>query len=532
MMPPFGSRAASRGRADEIGRLVQTLTILALLTPALAIALSRPHTEHSSQQAGISRQGTRPQRDPHAQKYDTYCAGCHGSTLAGGRAPTLLDDIWRFGGEDATIVQSIRDGRAGTEMPPFKEVLSDSDLKGLVAYIRCQAARAKDSAARAQNPAGQIVRAEQHTFKFEMVADGLATPWGLAFLPDGRLLVTERPGALRVIENGKLLPAIEGTPAAWTQQDGGMFDVEVDPNYTQNGWLYLSYSEPGENNTSMTAIIRGRIKGGKWVDQQTLYRAAANLFYPTNIHYGSRFVFDREGHLFYSIGDRGHETEAQDLSLPTGKVHRINPDGTVPRDNPFVGRAGALESIWSYGHRNPQGFAFHPLTGKLWSTEHGPTGGDELNRIESGHNYGWPLVTRGQMFGRGGPPPGAVPPATEKEGMDSPIVFWNPTIAPSGIMFYTADRFPEWKNDLFVTALGGEALRRLETDGDKVVHEEVLFKGFGRVRDVITGPDGYLYVALSIPGVKVSDTTPGAVFRLVPADATAKDNAIRSNGRR
>jgi glucose/arabinose dehydrogenase len=472
---------------------------------------------------------------PGAQAYTTYCVGCHGSTLTGGRAPTLLDETWRFGGDDASVRTSIHEGRAGTEMPPFKTLLTDEDITGVIAYIRAQALLAKNNAARAQNPAGQVLRTEKYTVKLEVVAEGLATPWGMAFLPDGRLLVTERPGSLRLIALGKPSPeanatlpkAIEGLPPVWTQQDGGLFDVAVHPDYARNGWIYLSYAEPGPDNTSMTTICRGRIKDGRWIDQQLLYHAPPAQFYPTNVHYGSRFIFDKDGHLFYSIGERGHESDAQDLSLPTGKVHRVNDDGTVPRDNPFVGRAGALGSIWSYGHRNPQGFAFHPVTGKLWSAEHGPVGGDELNRIEPGHNYGWPLVTSGKSFpSRSGAASGAAAtsattadaaPPTAREGMDSPIVSWTPSIAPSGIAFYTGTRFPDWSNSLFVTGLVGEALRRLETRGDEVVHEEVLFKGFGRVRQVVVGPDGYLYVALNIPGIRLSDSTPGMIVRLVEA---------------
>jgi glucose/arabinose dehydrogenase len=459
----------------------------------------------------------RPPADPSAQTFATYCVGCHGSTLAGGRAPSLLDETWHFGGDDASIRQSISEGRVGTEMPSFKSMLNAEQITALIAYLRAQAVLAKTSASRAQSPANQVVQTEKYAVKLEVVAEGLATPWGMAFLPDGRMLVTERQGALRIIEKGVLQPKpITGIPAVWTQQDGGLFDVAVHPDYARNGWIYLSYAEPGPDNTSMTAIIRGRIKNGAWVDQQTLYHAPAKLFYPTNVHYGSRFLFDRQGHLFYSIGERGHETEAQDLALPNGKIHRINDDGTVPRDNPFVGKAGAIETIWTYGHRNPQGLAWHPVTGKLWETEHGPVGGDELNRIEPGRNYGWPVITSGKNFARAGDPP-APPTESAHAGMESPIVFWTPTIAPSGIAFYTGSRFPEWTNSLFVTGLAGEALRRLDTDGDKVTHEEVIFKGYGRVRQVVVGPDGLLYVALNIPGVRLSDNTPGLIIRLVPA---------------
>jgi glucose/arabinose dehydrogenase len=516
-----------------------TLASSVAVTVAVAVVGLVAGTVISAGQAGVqagapaSAQPSRPPADPSAKTYATYCAGCHGSSLSGGRAPTLLDDEWRFGGDDEQLRQSISEGRPGTEMAPFKSVLNETEIADMIRYIRALAVRARTSAARAQRPAGQIIASKEHTFKLEVVAEGLNTPWAIAFLPDGRMLVTERSGALRTIAKGVLQPkAIEGTPAVWTQQDGGLFDVEVDPAYARNGWIYLSYSEAGPNDSSMTVIVRGRIKQDRWVDQQVLYRAPASGYWASNTHYGSRFIFDPRGHLFYSIGDRGREAQAQDLSSPNGKVHRINADGSVPRDNPFVGRAGSQASIWSYGHRNPQGFAFHPVTGKLWEAEHGPTGGDEVNRIEPGHNYGWPLVHFGVT------PPSASPSssaasapssssASSAATMDPPIVHWTPAIAPSGITFYTGDRFPKWRNHLFVTGLGGEALRRLETDGDKVVQQEIIFSGYGRVRDIVTGPDGYLYVALSVPGVRLSDATPGLIIRLVPAAAPTAPSSAR-----
>jgi glucose/arabinose dehydrogenase len=489
---------------------------------------------HAGTQAGTqagaparAQTGRKPDADPMAKTYATYCAGCHGSTLSGGRAPTLLDDEWRFGGTTDQLRQSISEGRPGTEMAPFKSVLNETEITDMIRYIRATAVRARTSAARAQRPAGQIISTQEHAFKLEVVAEGLTSPWAMAFLPDGRMLVTERSGALRTIAKGVLQPkAIEGTPPVWTQQDGGLFDVEVDPAYARsgNGWIYLSYAEAGPNDSSMTVIVRGRIAKGRWTDQQVLYRAPASGYWASNTHYGSRFVFDPQGHLFYSIGDRGRDVDAQNLSTPNGKVHRINADGSTPRDNPFVDRPGAQASIWSYGHRNPQGFAFHPVTGKLWEAEHGPTGGDEVNRIERGHNYGWPLVHSGMQPGM---PAAPVPPPSASLAMDSPIVHWTPSIAPSGIAFYTGNRFPKWRNHLFVTGLGGEALRRLETDGDKVVQQEIVFSGFGRVRDVVTGPDGYLYVALNVPGVRLSDTTPGLIVRLVPADAASAPSSAR-----
>jgi glucose/arabinose dehydrogenase len=295
-------------------------------------------------------------------------------------------------------------------------------------------------------------------------------------------------------------------------------DVAVHPRYAQNGWIYLSYAEPGPdntsltdrapNNTGMTAVVRGRIgKHNDWIDQQFIFHATPDLYTATHIHYGSRFVFDKQGHLFFSLGEHGKPEDAQDLSKPTGKIHRVNDDGTAPRDNPFVGRQGAVASIWSYGHRNPQGLAFDPVTGRLWETEHGPMGGDELNLIQPGHNYGWAVVSNGAQPGIS---------ASEREGMDSPIVFWTPTLAPGGIAFYTGTRYPKWKDNLFVSGLGGQQLRRLVIERDRVARQEVVFDNLGRVRDIVVGPDGYFYLATALPGRRLADTTPGFVLRLVP----------------
>jgi glucose/arabinose dehydrogenase len=238
-----------------------------------------------------------------------------------------------------------------------------------------------------------------------------------------------------------------------------------------------------------------------------LFRAKPEWYSSTNAHYGSRFIFDKQGHLFYTLGEKNNMVNAQDLSNPLGKIHRINADGSVPKDNPFVDTPGAIPTIWSYGHRNPQGLAWDPVTGKLWESEHGPQGGDEINIIEKGHNYGWGVITMGVQ-----------PGITERahEGMEQPVVYYTPTIAPSGITFYTGNQYPQWKNNLFVSALGGQQLRRLEIDGDKVTHQEQVFNQFGRVHDVIVGPDGYLYVTLQLPGQVLSASTPGMIARLIP----------------
>jgi glucose/arabinose dehydrogenase len=439
--------------------------------------------------------------------YAQHCASCHGPKLEGGAASSLLDEVWKFGGDDASVTASIRDGRPGTAMMPFKDILNDEQLRQLVFYIREQSGLAKGKPETKVDPEGAVIKSEKQTVRLEVVAKDLETPWGLAFLPDGRLLVTERPGRLRIVEKGKLLPPVSGIPEVWQVQDGGLFDVEVHPDYARNGWIYLSYAEPGPEKTSNTVIIRGKIRDNSWVDQQVLFKGGPETYGTQNAHYGSRFTFDRQGHLFYSIGDRGRSADAQDLSKPAGKIHRINDDGSVPKDNPFAGQSNALGSIWSYGHRNPQGLALDPSTGNLWSSEHGPRGGDELNRIEPGKNYGWAVVSHGLE-------PGIT--TSEQEGMVSPVVYWTPTIAPAGIVFCSSPRYPGWKNSLFVTGLGGQQLRRLEVAGGKVTHQEVVFNEYGRVRDIIVGPDNLFYVALSLPGQRLSDTTVGVIVRMVP----------------
>jgi glucose/arabinose dehydrogenase len=483
--------------------------------------------------------------NPTATLFTNSCAPCHGTDLAGGRAPTLFSERLLAANDDATLAAKIRDGVPNTQMVAFKGTLDDQQIWQLVAYIRTTAANLKDKPVFVPDPNNQIIKSEKQTFRIEVVAPGLETPWGLSFLPDGRLLVTERSGRLRIIEKDKLLPdAVQGTPNVWERQDAGMLDVAVHPQYAKNGWIYLAYTEvvPGyvapppappsaepaqaaagrgrgrggpPSPPSMTVFVRGKIdKSNRWVDEQLLYRAPAELYTPSGAHYGARFLFDNNGHVFYSLGERGDIANSQDLSKPLGKIHRINDDGSIPKDNPFANTPNAIPSIWSYGHRNPQGLAWDP-SGLMWESEHGPTGGDEINVIDKGKNYGWGVVTMGVQNG-----------ITERsrEGMEQPIVYYTPTIAPSGIAFYTGSKYPGWKNNLFVAALAGQQLRRLEISGRKVTHQEAVFEQFGRVRAVTTGPDGLLYVLLQNPtgagtGLSLSSSTPGMVIRLVPAAA-------------
>lgn len=352
----------------------------------------------------------------------------------------------------------------------------------------------------------QEVQTERHTLSLETISEGLNHPWGIAFLPSGDMLVTERSGTLNIItQDGKKTP-IQGTPEVVAKSQGGLLDVNIDPNYADNGWVYISYSEPdpdgGKGNS--TAVMRGKIDGDKWTEGEVIFRQAPK--YESNAHFGSRLVFSPEGHLFITLGDRYSRMEdAQTLDNHHGKVIRIWPDGSIPEDNPFVGQTNALEEIWSYGHRNVQGAAIHPDTGELWTIEHGPQGGDEVNIPKAGKNYGWPTITYGEDYGGG-----EIGIGTHKEGMEQPFYYWLPSIATAGSIFYTGDKFPKWKGDLLVTALRGQTIARLDLEEGRVLHEERMLEDATsfRIRDIEQGPEGFLYI--------LTDADSGQLIKLSP----------------
>jgi glucose/arabinose dehydrogenase len=339
---------------------------------------------------------------------------------------------------------------------------------------------------------------------------GLEKPWGLAFLPDGALLITEKPGRLRLFKDGKLSDPIAGLPEGIDPRDqGGLLGVALDPKFAANGLVYLSYAEVHADGKTNTAVARGRLVAGpqpRLEGTQTIWRQRPA--WDSTKHYGSRLVFGRDGTLFVTTGERSvvsGRMQAQNLDAALGKVVRINPDGSVPRDNPFVGRQGALPEIFSIGHRNIQAAALNPRTGELWEVEHGTRGGDEINIVRKGRDYGWPTVAYGIEYA-GGQITGGV---TQKAGTEQPIYYWDPVIAPSGMAFYEADLFPAWKGSLFVGGLASKRVSRLTLDGDRVTGEEWLFGDLGeRIRDVIVGPDGALYLA--------TDNAKGRVLRVAP----------------
>ena len=353
-------------------------------------------------------------------------------------------------------------------------------------------------------PPGDAIASEQATFRVELVTDGLEHPWGMAFLPDGDMLVTERPGSLRLVRDGVLDPTpIAGTPEVYARGQGGLLDVALDPGFAENDLVYLSYAGIDDDGRSSTRVARGRLLDGALDDVEVIFRS--NSARDGGVHWGSRLGFDAEGRLYVTVGERGNSETAQNLARHGGSVIRIEPDGSIPDGNPFIGKSGALPEIYSYGHRNPQGLAIHPETGRIWTQEHGPRGGDEVNLIEAGANYGWPEISWGINYG--GTPVGSG--LREKDGMAQPAHFWDPSIAPSGMTFYDGEAFPEWQGDLFVGALKFQLIARLEMEGDRVVGEERLLEGeLGRIRDVRTGPDGLLYI--------LTDASNGALYRVAP----------------
>jgi glucose/arabinose dehydrogenase len=367
--------------------------------------------------------------------------------------------------------------------------------------VGCRNAPAQGSAQQSPNPGNT-----RDAVRVETVASGLEHPWGFGPLPDGRFLVTERPGRLRIVSpDGTISPPVAGVPRVAAVNQGGLLDVALDPAFASNSIIYLSFSEPGEGGTS-TAVARARLTATGLQDVRVIYSQVPKV--GSSGHFGSRIVFRRDGTMFVTQGDRQANQfrgQAQDLASGIGKIVRINSDGSVPRDNPFVGRAGARPETWSYGHRNVQAAALHPETGQLWTVEHGARGGDELNHPEAGKNYGWPVITYGRDYGGG-----RIGEGTERAGMEQPVYYWDPVIAPSGMTFYTGDAFPGWKGSILVGGLASQALVRLTLRDGRVASEERYLGELGqRIRDVKQGVDGLVYV--------ITDAGTGKLLRLRPA---------------
>ncbi|MFT3739307.1 MAG: PQQ-dependent sugar dehydrogenase [Breznakibacter sp.] len=427
------------------------------------------------------------------ENFERYCSGCHGMNME------------RFAGKTYAGVgtdylsYAIKEGLPMVGMPSFTNTFTGQEIKELSEYMLTGIKKRPKENTNASFP--EAVKSQRLNFRVDTVATGLDVPWGIAFLPDGDMLVTERSGQLFRFRNGKLAGIVENVPAVFNRGQGGLSDIILHPQYDKNGWIYLAYAQPSESgNMGNTAVMRVRLKNDKLIDHQMIFKAEPDS--DRGYHFGARMVFDDKGYLYVTVGDRGNQSDAQSLDSYSGKVHRLFDDGRIPEDNPFVGDRKAIPSIFTYGHRNPQGIAIHPVTREIWANEHGPKGGDEINIIQRGKNYGWPEITYGINYNGT-----QITPYTSKSGMEQPIHQWTPSIAPSSLAFVTGDKYPEWQGDVMSGSLSFRYLERDRIEGTKLTESEKLIENAGRVRHVTMGPDGYIYVAIEQPGV---------VIKLVP----------------
>ena len=349
-----------------------------------------------------------------------------------------------------------------------------------------------------QNWDDSIEKTIKETFKVETFIDGFDIPWGMAFLPNQNLIVSDKNGNLWQVDyNKKKKTQIVGVPNVRNKGQGGLLDVQVHPDFINNHYIYLGFTSylKKRKKKTFTSIVRARLKNNSLIDQKIIYKADDIYYSDVTVHYGTRIVFDKEGYLYFSIGDRGRRDQAQLLDYPNGKIHRLHDDGSIPTNNPFVQEKNAIKSIWTYGNRNPQGLAIHPVSSIIFETEHGPKGGDELNILSSGNNYGWPEITYGKNYSGT-----TITKYTHKKGMEQPVIHWTPSIAVCGIDFYDGELFKNWENNLLVSSLKFENLYRLEIKDNKVTEQEIVYRAGSRIRDVETGPEGFIYLALEDPG--------------------------------
>jgi len=435
-----------------------------------------------------------------AANYQKLCSGCHGANLEKFAAKAWMEEEGT-----SSAFNSIKFGIENIGMPAFQKTFTNREIKELAVYVK-QGIPADRGTLLPALTADRIIESEVQKFTLDTVVTGLSVPWGMAFLPNGDMLISERAGDLYIFSGGNLSAPVEGLPAIMAIGQGGLLDIALHPDYDTNGWIYFSYSYLDEGSarpTGNTAIMRARLDGLRLVDQQVIFKGEPAT--DRNYHFGCKIAFDGKGHIFFGIGDRGqHFDFPQKLDNHNGKIHRLNDDGSIPADNPFINSPGALASIYSYGHRNPQGTCFDPLTGELWVSEHGPRGGDELNLIKPGLNYGWPVISYGINYD------GTIlTHISEKEGMEQPVFQWTPSIGPCGMTFVTGDRYPNWKNNIFLGSLPLKHLERVEIENNQVIHREQLLEGIGRVRNMVMGRDGFIYFAIE---------TPGYILRLIPIE--------------
>lgn len=426
--------------------------------------------------------------------YKQYCASCHGE-----KVEMFVDRSWKYGNAKPQLIKSITQGSLDNGMPAWGEVLSAQEIDALAGLIVEKLATVSQYQFN-NKPQTAIFESSAGTLRMDTLATGLTSPWGIEQLPDRSLLVTDRSGMLYHVSTNGQKKEVSGVPEVVAEGQGGLLDITLHPQFEKNNWVYLSYSKgkmEGGQKLATTAIYRAKWSNGQLVEGQDIF--VGEPWSRTRYHFGSRIVFDKKGYLFFTMGDRGNQQDnPQNLSSDAGKVHRIHEDGKIPVDNPFLKTKGARPTIYSYGHRNPQGLVYLAERDELWAHEHGPRGGDEINIVKKGHNYGWPVISYGINYdGK------AFTNLTAKEGMDQPVIYWIPSIAPSGMTFVTSDKYPTWKGDLFSGSLRFKYLNRSVMSGQKVKEEIKELPNVGRMREVFQGRDGYLYLGLEEPGLVV-----------------------------
>jgi glucose/arabinose dehydrogenase/cytochrome c553 len=449
----------------------------------------------------IVAKGNHSLEEKAALNYRNYCGGCHGEKM-----DAFVDRQWKHGNTKEDLFKAIKNGYANEGMPAFDSTFTDKEIRELSDYI-IKGIKNVDRYGATKKPVSNIFKTEELTIRLDTVAKGMDIPWGMAFLPGDELLVTDRNGKFYKVKKDQSLQPISGVPEVLAKGQGGLMDVVLDPDFASNKFIYLSYSkfktEEGKV-LATTAILKARLEGNELMDQQDIF--VAKPWARTQHHYGSRMQFGKDGYLYVAVGERGNEKQnPQEIKgNDLGKIHRIKSDGSIPSDNPFVKTEGAEPSIFTYGNRNPQGMTIHPQTGAIWENEHGPRGGDEINIIQPGKNYGWPIATYGINYNGK-----IISNISEKEGITAPLHYWIPSIGPSGMAFVTGSRYKGWEGNLLTGSLRFEYLNRSVLKNNKVVKEEILFKNIGRLRDVRMAPDGFIYIAVESPGI---------VYKLVPVN--------------
>lgn len=442
--------------------------------------------------------------------YNETCANCHGENGQGGGAgtQTLLTEEKFDQKHDRPFFDAIKNGVPDAGMSAYGETMSDEEIWGLVVHIRELQARALRQAKGSPRPENGIYRSRRANFRIETAVDesqGLRTPWSIDWLPDDTMLVTNRPGFLKVVRNGKAVGEVKGLPRSVELNQGGLMEVAVHPNYAENGWVYLSFTDPATSGRGgQTKVVRGKLAASgpdfQWEGEQTIYEAPQNTYSSAGVHFGSKIVFDGKGHVYFTVGERGTNMRAQDISTPFGKVMRVREDGSIPADNPAPNNP-----MWTYGHRNQQGLTFD-LEGNLWVTEHGPRGGDELNQIVKGDNYGWPVVAFSINYSDA---PFRTPWPSGDLKVHQPVFRWLPSIGTSGLDTIRGAAFPNWDGDLIAGGLAGQNVDRFRVKGGQFLEREELLHGLGRVRDIAVHKDGTIYIALN---------QPDKIIRIVPAN--------------